>query len=233
MAEKILSIEDLTTVARTGVVVKVREWSETHVNGGSAQQTSNIGPQGGTVTSPEVRISSTVSDRLHVFVRQDDGREFDQTFVNPGVGLREGHRISIVYVPDEDGEPLALINHHTGKSRIYEGRVSPLLGARPAPLISSIMKVYMMALLPLHIATYWLGFTGKLNHLEGIFGRAGGLIEWILLNGLLIGLIVIIGMLAPGVAPGLKDQVIARIRREIERLLGSNSVVAAGDGLDP
>ena len=41
MAEKIVSIEDLRTVDRTGVVVRAREWSETHVSGGSANQTTH------------------------------------------------------------------------------------------------------------------------------------------------------------------------------------------------
>ena len=221
MAGKIVSIEDLTSVTRTGVVVKVREWSETHVSGGSAKQTTHIGPEGGTVTTPGVSVTSRVHDRLHVFVREDGGREFDQTFINPGVGLREGHRISILYVPDEHGEPLALINHDTDKSRIYEGRVSRLLSPPPAPLNKLIMKIYMLALIPLHIATYWWGFTGKLNHLDGIFGRPGAFFEWTLLNAFLFALTFIIPMFAPGVKSGLKEAVIARIKGEVDTLVAT------------
>lgn len=201
--------------------MKAREWSETHVSGGSVRQTSHVGPQGGTITTPSVNITSRVHDRLHVFVRDELGREFDQTFINPGVGVREGHRISIVYVPDENGEPLALVNHDTGKSSVYEGRVKGLLGAPPAPVIAKFMQVYMLALLPLHMATYWLGFTGKLNHLESVFGRGGGFIEWILVNLILIGVMFAAPMFAPGVAPGLKDAVIDRVRAEVAALLAA------------
>jgi len=221
MAGQIVSIEDLTLVARTGVVVRTREWSETHVSGGSAKQTNYIGPEGGSITTPGVTVTSRVHDRLHVFVRDDGGHEFDQTFINPGVGVREGHRISIIYVPDENGEPLALANHDTGKSRIYEGRVAALLSPPAAPLNKAIMKAYMLAPLPLHIATYWLGFSGKLNHLDGIFGRPGAFFEWALLNALLFALTFLIPMLAPGVKSGLKDEVVARVRSQADMLLSS------------
>ena len=221
MAEKIVSIEDLRTVDRTGVVVRAREWSETHVSGGSANQTTHIGSEGGTITTPGVTVTSRVHDRLHVFVLEDGGREFDQTFINPGIGVREGHRISIIYVPDENGEPLALVNHDTGKSRVYEGRVAALLSTPAAPLNKAIMKTYMLALLPLHIATYWLGFTGKLNHLDGIFGRPGAFFEWALLNAMLFALTFIIPMFGPGVKSGLKEEVIARVRSQAEMLLSS------------
>jgi hypothetical protein len=229
MADKIITIEDLRTVTKTGVIVRCREWSETEVHGGSAQQTSHIGPEGGSVTMPGVSISSTVRNRLHIFVRPDDGPEFDQTFVNPGVGVREGHTVSIVYVPDESGEPVALVNHDTAKSRVFEGRVKGLIAAPPAPAILRLLTgAYMLALIPLHIATYWLAFTGKLNHLDGVLGRGGGaVVEWILLNGLLIGIIALLPKLAPGVAAGLREEVIARIRRETEALIAVRPATAA------
>lgn len=219
MAGDILSIEDLRTVTKGGVIVSCRAWSETHVSGGSAQKTSHLGPQGGSVTMPGVSITSTTSDKIHLFIRQEDGREFDQTFVNAGVGVREGHRVSIIYVPDEDGEPLALVNHDTGKSRIYEGRVPRLLRAPSAPLIARLTQIYMIALLPLHLLTYYWGFTGKLNHLEPVFGRAGGFFEWMLLNAVLIGVLFLLPMLAPGVASGLKAEVVAAIKRKVDESL--------------
>lgn len=229
MAGKIVSIDDLQTVTKTGVIVSCREWSETQVHGGSAQKTSHIGPEGGSVTLPGVSISSTTRDRLHIFVRPDDGPEFDQTFVNPGVGVREGHTVSIVYVPNESGEPVALVNHDTAKSRIYEGRVQGLLGAPPAPAIIRLLGgAYMLALIPLHIATYWLAFTGKLNHLDGALGRGlGGLVEWALLNGLLIGFIVVLGLLRPGIPAGLREGVIGRIRSQVDTLLAARPAGAA------
>ncbi len=229
MAGKILSIDDLQTVTKTGVIMRCREWSETEVHGGSAQKTSHIGPEGGSVTMPGVSISSTVRNRLHIFVRPDSGPEFDQTFVNPGVGVREGHTVSIVYVPNEGGEPVALVNHDTGKSRVFESRVLSLLGAPPAsPLVAMIGPLYMIALIPLHLSTYWLAFTGKLNHLDGALGRGlGGLVEWTLLNGLLIGLMFALGLLRPGIPAGLREGVVGRIRSQVDALLATRPAEAA------
>lgn len=215
MAEKIVEIEDLRTVTRTGTVVRCQVWSDTRVSGGSNASTSWVGPQGGHVSTPQVSITSTTTENQQLFIRQDDGLEFDQRFINTRVAIRDGARVSIVYVPDQDGEPLAVINHNTGKSQIFENRVQKLLGAKPGnPLLGLLVPAYMLALVPLHLATWYFSFTGRMDHLEPMLGRGlGGIVEWTLWNGLLIAGIIIIGSLGPGVRKGLKAEVIETVRQ--------------------
>lgn len=215
-------------ITRSGVVVSCQIWSETHVSGGSASRTSYIGPAGGHVTSPDVSITSTTAEKLQVFIREDDGREFDQRFVNPGVGLREGHRVSIVYVPDENGQPLALVNHTTGKSRIYDNRVGALLGRPPSPLLLRLVTpAYMIALLPLHILTYYLGFTGHMDHLQGMMGPMGGFVEWVLWNVLLIAGMWVLPLFGGKTPKGLREAVVEALRRRVDGLLADSRPPAA------
>lgn len=228
MGGKILEIEDLVMSSRTGVVLECRVWSETHVSGGSAEQTSHVGPQGGHVTTPGVRITSSTQEKMQLFIRDDEGREFDRRFNNAGLAVREGHRVSIVFVPDEDGQAMALVNHTTGKSRVYDNRISDLVGSPPAPpLLRLVGFIYMLALLPLHILTYVLGFNGQFDHFDGVFGRMGGFVEWLFWNLVLIGGMPALSLLAPKVRPGLREDVAAALKARVDELMRSEAASAS------
>lgn len=217
MTDKILSVEDLRTVTRTGTVVSCQIWSETRVQGGSQGGSSYVGPQGGHVSTPAVTISSTTAEKLLLFIQQDDGTEFDQRFVNPGVGLREGNRVSIVYVPDANGEPMALINHATGKSRVYENRVNGLLGMPPSnPVLSMIGFLYMLALLPVFVFLIYWSLTGHLSFLG-----------WLGCNALLIAGMPILSLLGPKRPKGLGIDVIQALHRRVADALAAEKAADA------
>ena len=217
MANKILSIDDLRMVTFTGTVVGSQVWSETHVHGGSHGGSPYVGPNGGHVSTPTVSISSSTTEKLHLFIRRDDGKEFDQRFVHAGVGVRDGARVSIVYVPDEQGEPMALVNHDTGKSRVYENRISGLLGKPPSsPLLGAISFIYMLSLLPLFLFLIYWGLTGHLSFL--------GWLGW---NALLLAGMPVLAMLAPKHAKGLVAGVREALHRSVAEVLTQERAASA------
>lgn len=225
MTDKILRVEDLRTETLTGTVVGCQTWSETRIHGGAASQSSYVGPQGGHVSTPAITVSSTTTEELQLFIRRDDGREFELRFVDAGVGFREGNRISIVYVPEIGGEPMALVNHDTGKSRIYENRVSPFLGLEEpypimGPIVGRITAVYMLILLPALIYVIYLGLSEEID----------GSSFWTYL-GLLLGAmptLFILGAIFGGKVPnGLREGVIETLERRVNEALNADKMRAS------
>lgn len=127
------TLEQLQASVRSGTVVGSQQWTETSFS--STTSTSGGGGHihngSGYVSAPQ--SSTTVRSRaiefLRVFVREDDGTEFEATFSELGFGVRDGHRVSVVFAafPDDSGaldpRPMALVNHSTRKHKMLWGRV--------------------------------------------------------------------------------------------------------------
>lgn len=137
--ESITDIGQLYTFTRSGTVAGNQNWSETSFS--STTVTSGGGGylhQGsGYVAAPSshTTTSSRTSEQLRLFVRSDDEREFEARFSDPGFGVRDGHRVTIVYAGTQAaraGHPMALVNHSTGRSKVFAQRAEWLL-KRPGP----------------------------------------------------------------------------------------------------
>lgn len=111
---KVTSVNELEYWTKTGTVIDGQNSSTTRVHGGGGQNNT------------AVHISSTTTKHLHLFVRQDDGKEFDASFNNSNVAVRAGHRVSVVYVGakvDDWGRPAALVVHDTDRTAVFPARV--------------------------------------------------------------------------------------------------------------
>ena len=217
MTGKILRVEDLRTETLTGTVVGCQTWSETRVHGGAKAGSTYVPAGGGHVSTPAVTVSSTTTEKLQLFIRRDDGREFDQRFVHAGVGIREGNRISIVYAPEIGGEPMALVNHDTGKSCIYDNRIQQFVtttyaspGQKTANNILSLVNL--------------IGFVALLY-----FSISGDL-SWddiLACTVLLMASIFVAIWLGPKVPSGLWDGIKAAIQQRVDDALNAEKMRAS------
>lgn len=107
---------ELHIYAQTGTVVADRAWGRSTGGG-------YIDSRGG----GSIHISNTDVTRL--FIRDDNGQEFDTELLNTSVVAREGHRVSCVYAAHNNKDyGVAFINHSTGRSQIFDKNLNPLLG---------------------------------------------------------------------------------------------------------
>ena len=123
---KVKSADEITYFTKSGTVLDGQNSSTTRVYGGGGQNNS------------PVHISSSTTQHLHLFVRQDDGKEFDTTFDNIGVAVRAGHRVSVIFAMpkhDDGGYSTGLVVHDTGRTAVCRNtaemlvkRFNPLLG---------------------------------------------------------------------------------------------------------
>lgn len=125
------TIEQIYMFTKIGTIVGSQNWSETSFHsttttsggGGYVHRGSGFVSPGSTSTT----TSSSTAEQLRLFVREDDGDEFEAKFSEPGFGVREGHRVTIVYAGDQasrSGYPMALVNHSTGQSKVFTQRAS-------------------------------------------------------------------------------------------------------------
>lgn len=127
----IQSIDQLYLFTKVGTIVGNQNWSETSIStttttsggGGYMHQGSGfISPSSSSTTT-----SSSTTEQLRLFIREDDGDEFEAKFSEPGFGVREGHRVTVVYAGDQAsqrGYPMALANHSTNQSKVFAQRAN-------------------------------------------------------------------------------------------------------------
>lgn len=170
MAGKVIieSLDELDIFTRTGTVVGNQIWSETHVSGQSKGGGGFVGPGGGHVSAPDVSISSSNTEKLHMFVRKDDGTEFDVRLTNAGISAREGHRVSLIYAANKNADAnrvMAVINHSIDKMVVYDKSVPPIIQPKVGGFLGIITPIFMIALLPLFLYLIYLGLSGAMSGL--------------------------------------------------------------------
>lgn len=130
----IQSIDQLYMFTKVGTIAGSQNWSETSIS--TTTTTSGGGGymhQGSGFISPSssrTTTSSSTTEQLRLFIREDDGDEFEAKFSEPGFGVREGHRVTVVYAGDQGsqrGYPMALVNHSTNKSKVFTQRAGWLV----------------------------------------------------------------------------------------------------------
>lgn len=117
-SDKVSSIDEIKYFTKTGVVLDSRSSSTTHVHGGGGQNNT------------AVRISSSTTNHLHLFVRQDNGNEFDTSFDDLGVAVRTGHRVSVIYAglkESKTGYSTGLVVHDTDRSGVCTNTANSLV----------------------------------------------------------------------------------------------------------
>lgn len=146
--------EDLYLFSMTGSVVGQQSWSETIVSGQSSGGGGYIHNGSGHISSPSVNISSSSTEKLRVFLKDDDGSEIEISESNVGFGARNGHRISVVYAGDKtsrSGHLVAIINHNTNSKKIFFDRANWLIKQGDA-LSGCLMIVFLPIVIPVTIS---------------------------------------------------------------------------------
>ena len=127
---KIKTIDQLHTYVRSGVVVGIQSRTvtqtrtETSGGGGFLHQGS------GYIAAPTTTVSSSTMEKLRMHLRSDDGPEFEVEVENLGFGVREGHRVTVVYAGDEMSRgayPMAIVNHSTRERAVLKERLDLLV----------------------------------------------------------------------------------------------------------
>lgn len=184
---------------------------ETHVHGSSTGGGGHIGPTGGHVEAPKVSISSSTSERMHLFVQEDDGTEFDIQLTDPAVGVREGHRVSLLYAHGRTADPWmigALVNHTTKTPKVYTGRLKGMVSVPSPPFVSMVVKIASLGVLPVFALTVYLWFTGGLSLLAFV-GIWAALI--------VVGFLFL--ALSPNKDPALREEIAQIFHRKVAELV--------------
>lgn len=124
------TIDELYVFAKSGTVVgqqqsvSINTTTTTSGGGGYLHQGS------GHIHAPTTTVSTSSTEKLRVFFREDNGKEVEAEFSDTPFGVREGHRVSVVYAGPlalKSGYPVALVNHSTGNDKIFPQVVDRLL----------------------------------------------------------------------------------------------------------
>jgi hypothetical protein len=153
----ISSIEQLRTFVMSGEVVGNASLSRTSVSTHTSTQTGGYQP------STTTRVSLHSSEQLRIFVRQESGKEFEASFDDPGFGVREGHKVSVVFAGDESGGyPAALVNHSTDHRKVFQDVVTESVVRKPNQLIGCaalvafpIVTYVGLALVSMSTGLFW------------------------------------------------------------------------------
>lgn len=120
-AGRIETIDQLCLFTKVGTIAGSQNWSETTFR----STTTSNGGGNFSPASTSTTTSSSTAEQLRLFVRSDNGDEFEAKFSEPGFGVREGHRVSIVYAgsqAEQSGYAMALANHSTSQSKVFAER---------------------------------------------------------------------------------------------------------------
>lgn len=129
--DKINTIDELETFAKRGMVVSVQNWTEQSVQSHTTYHQST-GPY--VPTRRETTYSTSESEKLRLFIKRNDGSEFDVKFHDPGIGVREGHDVTIIFASNkasDSGYPVAIVDHTTGKHEAFGDQIDWLLEKPP------------------------------------------------------------------------------------------------------
>lgn len=147
--KKINHKDQIYIFTKSGEVVGHNSWSETHVSGHSSGGGGYIQDGAGHVSSPTITVSSKINEKQRIFLKLTDKSEIEIEEINLGFGVRDGHRITAIYVGNkesESGYPMAIINHSTGKEKIFYNRASWLVEKQDA--LSGCLMVFFLPILP-------------------------------------------------------------------------------------
>jgi hypothetical protein len=181
----------------TGDVANVQLTSETHIAGGRGGKARDV-----------LDVRSKVINRTRVFLKTADGRERDFAFANTTVGVREGHRLSVVLAKGagmKAPQVVLLHNHTTGQrdemdAVLKEAVRQKTFGARWRALAGAVV---------IFLAYY--GATAALNH-----GQVNPWLAVAIALGMFPILWGVMGGIDAVVLPQRERQLADRLHAEIE-----------------
>jgi len=124
---KIASLDQLYVFERSGTVAALQHWVETNTTVTTTGGSDTVVNGTGNISGPSTTTHTSSTEMVRIFVREDDGDEFDVSIPDLGFGVREGHRLSFIYAGNQvsqRGYPMAVVNHATRKSEVLKSRVS-------------------------------------------------------------------------------------------------------------
>lgn len=170
----------------TGDVLSATKWSETRVSGGGGGGSGYTTSGTGHVYQAPVTISSTVTTRDQVFLRQPDGREHALDLAGfDGLACREGNTVTAVYAETPRSARSSrgwyfLVFNHATRQRHWNGRTMDYL-VRPSRVAR--MGVYVLSwILVLQVFSWVQGYVGRMI---GEYVAYGVFLSWI--PALLVG----------------------------------------------
>jgi hypothetical protein len=135
--QPVRSIGELDTFTRTGTVIDQQSRVETTVRttttGGSTLLMDGVG----TRSAPTTSIASSSIEFIRLFLRDEQGAEFDVEIENPGFGIRPGHVVTILYAGNRRSQkyhPMAVANRTTNQCAVLHNRIEWLLIRRSTTL---------------------------------------------------------------------------------------------------
>jgi len=220
---RIGSIDEARVTVRTGTVLDAQTSQRTRLN---THTTTRGDVATGQVLS-DTSVSSTSSEQIRVFIREDGGREFEAVATNVGFGFRPGHRVSVIYLgtqQDNAPDPVAIINHSTGASSIFESDVKRRV-TEPAGLLDLLRIVVGLVLVvagPIVVWKIWSGVADGMRaewqeaNLGELFFKAMtalvvGVFGGMYATTFLLGLGEKIGLL-PKPKPSISSQILEQVR---------------------
>lgn len=127
---KIANVDDLHVFAKTGTVVGQQQSTVINTTTTTSGGGGYLHQGTGHVQAPTTTVSTSSSEKLRIFFRDDNGKEIEAEFSDTPFGVREEHRVSVVYAGPaalKSGYPVALVNHSTGNDKIFLQVVDLLL----------------------------------------------------------------------------------------------------------
>ncbi|QLQ27758.1 MAG: hypothetical protein HZT39_05270 [Pseudoxanthomonas sp.] len=111
---RITSSDDLYLFSRSGRAVDVQRHSRKHVT--TTTETPYVHPDSWQSRAPSTTTTITTTDHLTLFIKGDDGDEWQESFVDLRVAVRAGDRVTLVYGGDRwsrTGVAVAIVNMDT------------------------------------------------------------------------------------------------------------------------
>lgn len=215
MSSKISALEELVIEVRTGLVVGNQNWSQANVN---VHTTTHHDAATGHGRS-DTNVSSTSTEQLRLFVRDDNGSEFEIRAHNVGFGFMEGHRVSAVYLASthdsrrSDADNLVgLINHSTSKHSLFNNSVRNRISG-PVNLMQTLIALAAIVAGPIVVFKLWSALAPEYDDIfwKGIGSAAIGVF------GALFLISRVSAMLEPKgpKEPSLEEAVFERLRSTI------------------